>query len=163
LRGDYYFIQFGHNNEPGKPGRSTDMPTFVSDMNKYVDDARAIGATPVLVTPLARRQWDKANPGKIKSSLTPYAEAVRKIAAEKNVPLIELHDRSQALCEALGKEKCYEFSPIKTVGGTNTFDGTHLKAPGHVLFARIVVEELRKAVPVLAPHLLAEPKTGAGQ
>src|ERR1035441_7961587 len=25
LKGDYYLIQFGHNNEPGKPGRSTDM------------------------------------------------------------------------------------------------------------------------------------------
>src|SRR5437868_11620212 len=50
LKGDYYLIQFGHNNEPGKPGRSTDMPTFVADMTKYVDDALAIGAKPVLVT-----------------------------------------------------------------------------------------------------------------
>ena len=161
LHGDYYLIQFGHNNEPGKPGRSTDMPTFVSDMEKYVDDARAIGAQPVLVTPLSRRQWDKANPGKIKSSLAPYAEAVRKIAADKKVPLIELHDRSKELCESLGKEKCLEFSPIKTVDGTNTFDGTHLKAPGHILFARIVVAELRTAVPELASHLLAEPKAVA--
>src|SRR5262249_49402587 len=78
LKGDYYLIQFGHNNEPGKPGRSTDMPTFVSDMTRYVDDAQAIGAKPILVTPLVRRQWDKANPGKIKSSLEPYAEEVRK-------------------------------------------------------------------------------------
>src|SRR5689334_5227069 len=35
LKADYYLIQFGHNNEPGKPGRSTDMPTFISDMKKY--------------------------------------------------------------------------------------------------------------------------------
>ena len=158
LKGDYYFIQFGHNNEPGKPGRSTDMPTFVSDMNKYVDDTRAIGAKPVLVTPLSRRQWEKGSTNKINSSLAPYAEAVRKIAAEKTVPLIELHDRSKALCESLGKEKCYEFSPVKVVDGTNTFDGTHLTGPGHVLFARIVVEELRTAVPELAAYLLAEPK-----
>src|SRR6185312_5166126 len=69
LKGDYYLIQFGHNNQPGKPGRSTDMPTFVADMTKYVDDALAIGAKPILVTPLTRRQWDKENPTKIKSSL----------------------------------------------------------------------------------------------
>src|SRR5579872_6122873 len=74
LKGDYYLIQFGHNNQPGKPGRSTDMPTFVANMTKYVDDALAIGAKPVLVTPLTRRQWDKENPTKIKSSLEPYAE-----------------------------------------------------------------------------------------
>lgn len=64
LRGDYYLIQFGHNNDPGKPGRSTDMATFVRNMEQYVDDARAIGAQPILVTPLTRRQWDPANPGR---------------------------------------------------------------------------------------------------
>jgi pectinesterase len=158
LHGDYYLIQFGHNNQPGKPGRSTDMPTFVADMKQYVDDARAIGAKPVLVTPLTRRQWDKDNPGKIKSTLEPYAEEVRKIAAEKNVPLVDLHARSIELCEQLGREKCYEFSPLKTVNGTNDFDGTHLQGIGRVLFARLVVEELRKAVPELAPVFLAEPR-----
>ena len=161
LRGNYYFIQFGHNNEAGHPGRSTDMPTFVSQMKQYVDDTRAIGAKPILVTPLSRRQWDKANPGKIKSTLTPYAEEVRKIAAEKNVPLIELHDRSKEYYEKVGKEKCEEFSPVKTVAGTNTFDGTHLKGEGRVLMARLVVNELRTRVPELAPHLLAEPNPAA--
>ena len=159
LKGDYYLIQFGHNNEPGKPGRSTDMPTFVSNMVSYVEEARAIGAKPVLVTPLTRRQWDKEHPGKIKSSLAPYAAEVRKIAAEKHVPLVDLQARSIELCESLGPEKCLEFSPPKIVDGTNTggFDGTHLNDKGHVLFARLVVEELRKAAPELAPVLRAEP------
>lgn len=157
LKGDYYLIQFGHNNEPGKPGRSTDMATFVHDMEQYVDDTRAIGAKPILVTPLTRRQWDKASPGKIKSTLVPYAEAVKKIAAEKKVPVVDLHTRSLELCESLGKEKCLAFSPIKTVDGTNTFDSTHLNEQGHVLFARLVVEELRKNVPELAPVLRVEP------
>src|SRR5690348_9486449 len=146
LKGDYYLIQFGHNNEPGKPGRSTDMPTFVSDMEKYVDDARAVGAKPILVTPLTRRQWDKDQPGKIKSSLAPYADEVRRIGTKKNVPVLDLHARSIELCESLGREKCLEFSPTKTVEGTNTVDNTHLNDKGHVLFARLVVEELQKNV-----------------
>jgi pectinesterase len=158
LKGDYYLIQFGHNNEPGKPGRSTDMPTFIANMEQYVDDTRAIGATPVLVTPLTRRQWDKDHPGKIKSSLAPYAADVRKIAADKNVPLVDLQARSIELCEQLGPEKCYEFSPLKVVNGTNAYDGTHLKGPGRVMFARLVVDELRKAVPALSPVLLSEPR-----
>jgi pectinesterase len=159
LKGDYYLVQFGHNNEPGKPGRSTDMATFVSNMVSYIEEAQAIGAKPVLVTPLTRRQWDKDHPGKIKSSLVPYAEEVRKIAAEKHVPLVDLHARSIELCESLGPEKCLEFSPPKIVDGTNTggFDGTHLNAKGHVLFARLVVEELRKAAPELASVLRTEP------
>ena len=158
LKGDYYLIQFGHNNEPGKPGRSTDMPTFVSNMVSYVEEARAVGAKPVLVTPLTRRQWDKDHPGKIKSSLAPYAEEVRKIAAEKNVPLIDLQARSIELCESLGPEKCLEFSPTKTnANGTTGYDGTHLNGNGYVMFARLVVEELRRAVPALAPVLRDEP------
>jgi pectinesterase len=157
LKGDYYLIQFGHNNEPGKPGRSTDMATFVSNMTQYVTDARAIGAKPILVTPMVRRQWAPGSTNKIDSSLAPYAAEVRKIAAKKKVPLVELHDRAKELCESLGKEKCYElFSPTKKVDGTNTFDNTHLRGPGHVMFARLVVEELRKKVPKLRRVLLAE-------
>lgn len=158
LKGDYYLIQFGHNNEPGKPGRSTDMPTFVADMNKYVDDARAIGAKPILVTPLVRRQWDKSHPGKVKSSLEPYAEEVRKIAREKKVPLVDLHARSIELCEKLGPDKCLEFSPKRVSEGKETYDGTHLNSKGRVLFAQLVVDELRKAAPELSPVLLSAPR-----
>ncbi len=149
LKGDYYLIQFGHNNEPGKPGRSTDMPTFIADMQKYVDDARAIGAQPILVTPLCRRQWDKARPGKIKSSLVPYADEVKKIAVEKGVPLVDLHARSRDTYESLGKERCLEFSPMKTVDGTNAVDNTHLNAKGSAIFAGLVIEQLNKVAPKL--------------
>jgi pectinesterase len=163
LHGDYYFIQFGHNNQPGHPGRETDMPTFVSQMKQYVEDAKAIGAKPVLVTPLCRRSWDKDAPEKIKSSLAPYAVEVRKIAAEKNVPLIELHDRSKEYYEKVGQAETEKWSPVKTVDGTNSVDTTHLAGNGRVLMARLVVDELRKAVPELAPHLLAEPNPAAAK
>ena len=159
LKGNYYLIQFGHNNEPGKPGRSTDMATFVSNMVSYVEEARLIGAKPILVTPLTRRQWDKDHPGKIKSSLEPYALEVRKIALERHVPLIDLHARSIEICEKLGPEKCLEFSPTKKVNGviTDEIDGTHLNPKGSLIFARVVVDELRKNVPDLAPLLRDNP------
>lgn len=157
LHGDYYLIQFGHNNEPGKPGRSTDMPTFISDMTRYVDEARAIGAKPILITPLTRRQWDKSGNGKIASSLAPYADEVKKITVAKNVPLVDLHARSVEFCEQLGREKCLEFSPVKTVDGTNSVDHTHLKANGSVMFARLVIAELVKVAPELKPCFRTEP------
>jgi pectinesterase len=160
LKGDYYLIQFGHNDEPGKgPERETSPDTtFTTNMTRYVVEARAIGAKPVLVTSLTRRQWDKANPGKINSSLTPYAAAVKKIAADQKVPLIDLHTRSIELCEKLGCDGCLKFSPFKVVDGTNVVDNTHLNEPGSVLFGGVVAGELRKAVPELAPLLRAEPR-----
>jgi pectinesterase len=158
LHGDYYLIQFGHNNQPGKPGRSTDMPTFVANMEQYVDDARAIGAQPILVIPLTHREWNEEHPGKIKSSLAPYAADVQKIAAEKQAPLVDLQARSIELCESLGPEKCLEFSPLKTnAEGKVVYDGTHLRGIGHVMFAQLVVDDLRKNVPELRPYLLAQP------
>ena len=160
LKGDYYLIQFGHNDEPGKgPERETDpATTYLEFMARYVDEARAIGAKPILVTSLVRRQWDKSGSGKINSSLIPYVEAVKKLAAEKKVPVVDLHASSKELCEQWGQEKCYAFSPVK---GTNQFDNTHLNATGSVIFAHLVVEELGRVVPELKPYFRSEPNTGA--
>jgi lysophospholipase L1-like esterase len=105
-----------------------------------------------------RRQWDKSDPNKINSSLVPYVEAVKALAKEKNVPVVDLHASSKQLCEKLGKEKCYEFCPIKD---TNEFDNTHLNAKGSVMFARLVVEELVKVAPELKPCFRSEPVSDA--
>ena len=68
----YALIQFGHNDQPGKPGRSTDLVTeFPVNIARYVTETRAKAATPVLVTPLARRQF-KA--GKLDNDSVPRAE-----------------------------------------------------------------------------------------
>jgi len=159
LKGDYYLIQFGHNDEPGKGERSTDPNTTYREfMTRYIDETIAIGAKPILVTSLVRRQWDKSGSGKINSSLTPYVETVKQLAKEKNVPLVDLHARSKELCEQWGKEKCFKFSPIKD---NNQIDNTHLNAKGSVIFAHLVVEELRRAVPELQPYLRDEPAPDA--
>jgi acetyl esterase/lipase len=156
LKGDYYLIQFGHNDEPGKgPDRETDpATTYTANMARYVDEVRAIGAQPILVTSLIRRNFDPEHPGKIKMNLAPYADAVRKLAAEKKVPLIDLHARSLALCESLGPVETAKLNPPKADG---TPDTTHLGASGSAVFARLVVEDLRNLVPALVPVLLTEP------
>jgi pectinesterase len=148
-RPDYILIQFGHNDQPGHPGdRQTDPnTTYRQYMTQYVDDARAAGIKPILVTSISRRQWGWD--GKIHSSLLPYVEVVKQIAGEKGVPLIDLHARSIEVYEKLGKKKCYEFSPRKGDG----YDNTHLNAKGSDIFGPIVAEELVKAVPELAPFV----------
>src|SRR3954470_22048905 len=80
----WVLIQFGHNDQPGKPGRSTDLATeFPANLARYVDEAPAAGAKPVLLTPLTRRMFKD---GQLQNDLEPWAVAVRKVAAEKNVP-----------------------------------------------------------------------------
>jgi lysophospholipase L1-like esterase len=96
----YVLIQFGHNDQPGKPGRSTDLATeFPANLRHYVSDARAAGAIPVLVTPLTRRSFKD---GSLQDDLEPWAQAVRSVAKEMNVPLVDLHASSVAAVQAMG-------------------------------------------------------------
>lgn len=96
----YVFIQFGHNDQPGKPGRSTDFATeFGPNLAGYVADVRAAGARPVLVTPLARRQFRN---GLLQDGLAGWAARTRKVAAETGAPLIDLHGDSVIAVQAMG-------------------------------------------------------------
>jgi pectinesterase len=160
LKGDYYLIQFGHNDQPGKgPERETDpASTYPQFMARYVDEVRAMGATPILLTSLTRRTFGAPANGKstskIATTLGPWADAVKRLAAEKQVPVIDLHARSIAWCESIGPAACSTFNVKGPDGQT---DRTHLDAAGSLAFARLVVEDLRKTVPALAPCLRDTP------
>ena len=163
LNPDYVLIQFGHNDQPGHPPeRATDPDTsYRQFMNQYVDDARAAGIKPVLITSMSRRQW--GSDGKIHSTLVPYVEVVKQIAEQKHVPLIDLHEKSIELYEKLGKEGCNAISPLKSAStkpanADNTtvakvYDGTHLNEKGADIVGPIVAQELARVVPDLAPHI----------
>ena len=154
-RGQYYLIQFGHNDEPGKgPERETDpKTTYRANMTRYVNDVRAIGAKPILVTSLVRRLYNED--GTIRTTQTPYAEAVRAIAAERQVPLVDLHAISLADAENVGDDVWADLSPRDDKG---QIDRTHLNAKGGSVVGRMVVEALQKVVPELAP-LMRVPAT----
>ncbi len=149
-RGQYYLIQFGHNDEPGKgPERETDpTTTYRANMERYVDEVRAVGGTPVLVTSLVRRLFKED--GTIGTTQTAYVEVVRAIAAEKKVPLVDLHAISMADAEHAGDEVWADLSPRDEKGQV---DRTHLNTKGSEVVGRMVIEALGKAVPDFAPFL----------
>jgi len=104
----YVLIQFGHNDQPGKPGRSTELATeFPANLRRYVAEARAAGAIPILATPLTRRQF---RDGKLIDDLAPWAQATRRVAAELDVPLVDLHARSTAAVHAMGPVQAMQFA-----------------------------------------------------
>jgi lysophospholipase L1-like esterase len=150
LGGDYILIQFGHNDMPGKgPERETDPgTTYTEFMSRYVDEARAAGAKPILVTSLTRRRFKD---GKIDSDLWPYAEAVKRVAAMKRVPLIDLHRLSINLIDSMGQKASDELGKMKPDG--KEMDYTHLGEKGSELIGKLVADELRRVEPELAPHI----------
>src|SRR5437773_1267074 len=136
----FVLIQFGHNDMPGKgPNRETDpATTYRENLIRFVQEARAIGAQPILVTSMARRIFDN---GKIRGELKPYADAARKVAAEERVPVVDLFARSIELLEKLGPTASDEFNP-STPDGRG--DHTHLNAKGAEVMSGIIAEDLRK-------------------
>src|SRR5579862_1039179 len=79
----YVFIQFGHNDQPGKPNPADPAVEFPRNLHRYVQEIRTTGAKPVLVTSLTRRSFKD---GKLQDDLEPWAEATRKVATEDGVP-----------------------------------------------------------------------------
>ena len=84
-RPDYMLIQFGHNDLESKDHlpRQTTMTEYEANLRKYVEEARATGIKPVLVTPLTRRYFEAD--GKIHSDLTAHAETMKRVAADMKV------------------------------------------------------------------------------
>jgi lysophospholipase L1-like esterase len=143
-RGDYVFIQFGHNDGPGKGDRATDPKTeFLDNLRRFIDEVRAEGGKPVLVTSVARRTFVD---GKIQGSLGPHVEATIAVGREKQVPVVDLHAAGEAMFNRLGDEGSADFSP-------GNGDRTHFSRDGAVKIARLVVDALPTAVPELNAYL----------
>lgn len=154
VRPTHVLIQFGHNDQPGKgPHRETDAATtYRENLARFVDEARAAGALPILVTSLTRRGFEN---GKLVDILGPYAAAMRIVAAEKQVPLVDLYARSTAIVECLGEQGSMKFSPPSKKG----VDRTHLNALGAAVMAKVVGGEVRRVVPESAPCFGEQPRT----
>ena len=138
----YILIQFGHNDShaPDRP-ESTDAATTYKDfLRRYIDEARAISATPILITPVARRTF--AADGTLEDTLQPYADAMKEVAKEKNVPIIDLHATSKQLVAQLGPDKSAKMANKKG-------DTTHFNEQG----ARAMADLLMKDLPTAAPSL----------
>ncbi len=125
----YVLIQFGHNDQPGKPGRSTDLATeFPANLRAYVSDVRAAGAIPVLVTPLTRRAFKN---GSLQDDLEPWAQSVRDVARDMKVPLVDLHAVSVAAVQAMGARQAIDLAetaaPPELLAAADT--GTTISAP----------------------------------
>ena len=143
-RPTYVFIQFGHNDQPGKGDRSTDPQTeFRDHLRAYVREAREKQIQPVLVTPVARRTFES---DKAVSSLGPWVEAMQVVSTEEQVPLIDLHAQSLALFGALGDAATAPYSP-------SADDRTHFSRVGARVMAALVAAQLPVTVPALTKHI----------
>lgn len=126
-RGDYLFIQFGHNDQKSQAA----IDSYKSNLMKFVNDARAAGATPILFTPVARKSATTSNPG-----FAGLDDQVRQLAAAENVALVDLTSLAIAYYRSLTSAQLDAtfFSPT---------EGTHFSESGATAIAGIVAKTLK--------------------
>jgi len=154
--GDYLMIQFGHNDQ--KPGKdyvpaATDFKTYLL---QYIAETHAHGSTPILVTPMNRRNFDAE--GTIVQTLGDYPDAMREIAKQNGLALIDLNASSKTLFEALGPEgtlHAFVHYPANTFPDQPIAlaDNTHFTSYGAYELARVIVQSMRDENLPLARYL----------
>ena len=146
----YVLVQFGHNDQPGKPGRSTDLQTeFPQNLVRYVTELRQVGAVPVLVTPLTRRTFKGE---KLEPDLEPWAQATRAVAKEQGTPLVDLYAQSYAAVQPMGQRQAdtlamdAHWAPgltdTEAAPAKSKFDRTHLGPQGAAFFGGMMAGAL---------------------
>ncbi len=147
--GDFVLIQFGHNDESkDKTDRYTPPDDFRKNLTRMVADTRARGATPILLTPVRRRRFDKD--GKLYDTHGEYPDLVKRVAADEHVALIDMHAESALVLEAFGPEPSRQlFLQLKPKENANYPDGiednTHFSPGGAGVMAFIAVEAMKRA------------------
>ncbi|MCA9137816.1 MAG: rhamnogalacturonan acetylesterase [Planctomycetales bacterium] len=96
---DVVLIQFGHNDMKEKGQGVGPYQSYSELLREYVKEVRALQGHPILVTPMHRR-WFSGD--KIRNTHGDYPDAMRQVANELDVPLIDLHEMSAVMYNALG-------------------------------------------------------------
>lgn len=156
--GDYVFIQFGHNDESEeKKDRYTNPTEFKANLTRFVKEARALKAIPVLITPVSRRKFDTL--GNALETHKIYSTLVKEVATEENVLFIDLDTKSRALYQQFGKENStLLFVQLKAGEHPNypegRIDNTHFSELGARLIAQLVLQEVKSLNTNLNNHII---------
>ncbi|HEX2854535.1 MAG TPA: carbohydrate-binding protein [Opitutaceae bacterium] len=146
--GDFLFIQFAHNDSNSDPKYYTSpYTTYKEYLAMYIDGAVAHGATPVLVTPVGRRNYNSS--GSFINDFTDRCTAMKQLATEKNCKLIDLNAKSIAFYNKLGGEAAKDVFLWLSAGQYPNFpngvsDNTHFQEYGAGQIARLVTEGIEE-------------------
>jgi DNA sulfur modification protein DndE len=141
--GDFVMIQFGHNDSKKEDSNRYADPntTYRENLVRFVNDLKAKGANPVLITPVMRRNFDKE--GNFVDKHGDYPGVVKEVAAALKVPLLDLHSASKEMIVNEGIENSKRFFMHIPKGHFKNYkgkeeDNTHLSEYGAAAVASLV-------------------------
>lgn len=157
-KGDYVFIQFGHNDQKeNDPKRYTNPhTTYRHNLMRFVTETRKKGAYPVLFSSIVRRNFNEQ--GTLVDTHGEYPLETRLVALEMDVPFIDLQYLTGQLEESYGVEGSKKLHLHFEPGDIPYYpdgkhDDTHLSKLGATEVAKLVTNELKNKVPNLVPYI----------
>lgn len=159
--GDTLLMQFGHNDaNTVREGRyAAPLGAYRYNLSRMIAVAKSAGAQPVLITPVTRRNFEN---GRVKADFTPWSNAMRSLAAELGVPLIDLERESGAWVEQAGEEASKRYFLHYTKADAvpafpeGIVDDTHFSEIGARGIADIVARNLKALNIPVSAHVLAD-------
>lgn len=144
-QGDYLMLEFGHNDQKQTGDNVGPYGNYQQSLRYMIDETRKKGATPILVTPIHRRNFDDNSA--IVNTLGEYPEAMRQLARETNVTLIDLNAMSKTMFETWGPEiskSAFGHYPVGTFPGQTSEikDNTHFNCFGAYELTKSVLHGL---------------------
>ncbi|WP_324672103.1 rhamnogalacturonan acetylesterase [Hymenobacter sp. GOD-10R] len=145
--GDYVFIQFGHNDEAENyPDRYTPPEDYRKNLIKFVTETQRKKASPVLLTPITRRKFDKE--GRQQETHVAYSRVTSEVAQQYKVPLIDLDKMSRELVQQFGAENSKLLYLQLAPGDHPNYpygreDNTHFSELGARKIAQMAVNEIK--------------------
>ena len=158
--GEYLFIQFGHNDskESDTTRYAAPFGAYQTNLRLFIDHALGVGAKPVLFTPVSRRWFDSE--GNLKTDCHgDYPAAVKQVAQEYGLPLIDANAVTQEWLKELGDEPSRKYY-MWVEKGTNPkhpdgkVDNTHTNVAGARKIVNLLLPEIVKVIPELASHVV---------
>jgi lysophospholipase L1-like esterase len=129
--GDVVLIEFAHND------KNTPQAQFEANLTKYVTETRAVGAIPVLATPIPRNNWSGGSMSATftNSTGTDLLAGIRNVGTANNVPVIDINAKVVAAFSAKGQS---------TVAGYYADPTTHLSTVGANFVAQLIRDEIKR-------------------
>jgi lysophospholipase L1-like esterase len=154
--GDYLFIQFGHNDQKEDERRTEPSSTYKSYLTEYLQVARNAGAQPVLLTSVERRHFTEE--GELKDTHGAYPAAMKELAQELEVPLLDIQALTRQLYVSFGPEDSKQLFTWLAPGEHPNYpegvqDNTHFNEHGAKQVAALVAKEIAARPWTLAKHV----------
>jgi len=155
-KGDFVFIEFGHNDEKkDKPAIYASPDDYKANLTRFIKDVRSKGATPILMTPVSRRKFENEVPVKTHGE---YPEAAKSVGKTQKVDVIDMESKSAAVLTHYGNEGSRKlFLQLKPGENPNypngVEDNTHFNPTGAEEMAKLAVDGIRESKSKLVKYL----------